>query len=68
MSTVNSDQRPPYQVFPDLPPEEFETLKRDIAERGVQAAVEITPEGEILDGHQRLRDRGRVSATKPLLR
>ena len=55
MSKVNGDQRPPYQVFPDLPPEEFETLKRDIAERGVQVAIEITPEGEILDGHQRQR-------------
>ena len=55
MSQVNGDHRPPYQVFPDLPPEEFESLKRDIAERGVQVAIEITPEGEILDGHQRLR-------------
>jgi hypothetical protein len=55
MIQVNGDQRPPYQVFPDLPPEEFETLKRDIAERGVQVAIELTPEGEILDGHQRQR-------------
>jgi site-specific DNA-methyltransferase (adenine-specific) len=55
MSRFNGDQRPPYQVFPDLPPEEFETLKRDVAERGVQVAIEMTPEGEILDGHQRLR-------------
>src|SRR4051794_10732369 len=45
----------PYQVFPDLPPEEFESLKKDIAERGVQVAVEITEKGEILDGHQRHR-------------
>ena len=45
MSQVNGDHRPPYQVFPDLPPEEFENLKRDIAERGVQVAIEITPEG-----------------------
>ena len=52
MSQVNGDHRPPYQVFPDLSPEEFETLKQDIAERGVQVAIELTPEGEILDGHQ----------------
>ena len=41
MSQVNGDHRPPYQVFPDLSPEEFETLKRDIADRGVQVAIEI---------------------------
>ena len=55
MIQVKGDQRPPYQVFPDLPPDEFESLKRDIAERGVQVAIELTPEGEILDGHQRQR-------------
>jgi hypothetical protein len=55
MSRLKSDQPPPFQVFPDLTPEEFETLKRDIGERGVQVAIEITPEGEILDGHQRQR-------------
>ena len=55
MSQVNGDHRPPYQVFPDLPPEEFEKLKQDITQRGVQVAIELTPEGEILDGHQRVR-------------
>jgi hypothetical protein len=55
MGKVNGDDRRSYQVFPDLAPDEFETLKRDIAERGVQVAIEMTPEGEILDGHQRLR-------------
>jgi len=47
MSQVNGDHRAPYQVFPDLPPEEFVTLKRDIAERGVQVAIEITEKGTI---------------------
>jgi site-specific DNA-methyltransferase (adenine-specific) len=55
MSKDNGDHRSPYQVFPDLTPEEFKVLKDDIAERGVQVAVEITPEGDVLDGHQRLR-------------
>ena len=55
MSQFNGDHRPPYQVFPDLSPEEFETLKGDIADRGVQVAIEITREGDILDGHQRVR-------------
>lgn len=55
MSKVNGDHRQSFQVFPDLPPEEFETLKRDIAERGVQVAIEITDQDEVLDGHQRFR-------------
>ena len=45
----------PYQFFEDISPEEFEILKEDIRLRGVQTAIEITPEGEILDGHQRHR-------------
>jgi site-specific DNA-methyltransferase (adenine-specific) len=52
---MNGDRRPPYQVFPDLPPDEYETLKKDIFIRGVQTAIEITEKGEVLDGHQRLR-------------
>jgi hypothetical protein len=55
MGKVNGNVCPPYQVFPDLTPEEFETLKSDIAERGVQVAIEITEKGDILDGHQRQR-------------
>lgn len=45
----------PYQVLPDLSPEEFAGLKGDVAARGVQVAIELTEDGEILDGHQRLR-------------
>jgi hypothetical protein len=55
MSKFNGVSPQPYQVFPDLSPEEFETLKSDIADRGVQVAVEITDTGDVLDGHQRLR-------------
>jgi hypothetical protein len=56
MPPVGTTFTPPkYQVFADLSPEEFATLKRDIAERGVQVAIEITEQGEILDGHQRLQ-------------
>jgi ParB-like chromosome segregation protein Spo0J len=51
-----ADRQPfPFQMFADLSPDEFSKLKDDIAERGVQVAVELTPEGEILDGHQRVR-------------
>jgi hypothetical protein len=31
----------PYQVLPDLPPEQFAALKADIAERGVMVAVDV---------------------------
>jgi N6-adenosine-specific RNA methylase IME4/DNA-binding CsgD family transcriptional regulator len=44
-----------YQVLPDLTPIEFESLKADIAERGVLVPVEVDEDGEILDGHHRLR-------------
>ena len=66
MSQVNGDHRPPFQVFPDLPPEEFENLKQDIAERGVQVAIEITPEGEILDGHQRIQGLPRTQGSRTI--
>ena len=45
----------PYQVLPDLPPEQFAALKADIAERGVMVAVEVDENGQILDGHNRIR-------------
>jgi ParB-like chromosome segregation protein Spo0J len=45
----------PYQVLPDLPPEQFAALKADIAERGVMVAVEVDEHGQILDGHNRIR-------------
>ena len=47
--------RPKYQLLPDLPQEEFEALKADIAARGVQYAVIQDEKGNTLDGHQRER-------------
>ena len=44
-----------YQVLPDLPPEQFEALKADIAERGVIVPVLVDEFGAILDGHNRAR-------------
>lgn len=48
-------ERPPYQVMPDLSAEAYEALKDDIRERGVLVPVEFTEDGEVLDGHHRLR-------------
>lgn len=45
----------PYQLFPELAPDDFEALKRDIAERGVMVPVEYDEDGNVLDGHHRLR-------------
>ncbi|OSM04170.1 ParB/RepB/Spo0J family partition protein [Magnetofaba australis] len=44
-----------YQIVPPLSDDEFEYLKNDIAERGVQVPVEYDEDGHILDGHHRVR-------------
>ncbi len=44
-----------YQVMPDLNPEEYDELKRDIAERGVMVPVELDEHKNILDGHHRVK-------------
>lgn len=45
----------PYQVMPDLVPDDYASLKADIAARGVQVSVEYDEAGNILDGHHRVR-------------
>jgi hypothetical protein len=50
-----SGERSIYQVLPDLTTEEYETLKRDISERGVMVPIELDEQGNVLDGHHRLR-------------
>ena len=44
-----------YQVLPDLTTEEYNSLKSDIAERGVMVPIELDEYGNVLDGHHRLR-------------
>ena len=44
-----------YQLLPDLPADDYERLKADIAERGVLVAVELDEHGNVLDGHHRVR-------------
>ncbi len=44
-----------YQVMPPLAEEEYEALKADIAQRGVQVPVEYDEDGNILDGYHRVR-------------
>ncbi len=47
-------EAPPYQLFPRLNDAEYEALKTDIANRGVQVPVELDENGAILDGHHRV--------------
>ena len=47
--------RPKFQPLPDLPPDEFDALKADIAQRGIQYHVIQDEKGHTLDGHQRER-------------
>jgi hypothetical protein len=44
-----------YQLLPDMPPEEFEALKADIAERGIVTPIDVDETGAILDGYHRFR-------------
>lgn len=41
--------------LPDLPPEQYEALKADIAARGVLVPVVLDEDGEVIDGHHRKR-------------
>ena len=44
-----------YQVMPELTPVEFEALKADIRENGVLDPVDVDENGDLLDGHHRVR-------------
>jgi N6-adenosine-specific RNA methylase IME4 len=44
-----------YQFLPPLSDNEYEALKADIAERGIMVPVEYDQDGNVLDGHHRLR-------------
>jgi ParB-like chromosome segregation protein Spo0J len=49
------DSSTPYQLLPPMADDQFAALKADIAERGVLVAVEVDQDGQVLDGHHRLR-------------
>lgn len=48
-------EKPIFQVMPPLSTEEYEALKADIGEHGVQVPVEMDESGAILDGHHRVK-------------
>lgn len=45
----------PYQVMPDLEDEKFERLKADIEKNGLEYPILVDPDGNIVDGHHRMR-------------
>jgi site-specific DNA-methyltransferase (adenine-specific) len=45
----------PYQILPDLLPQEYEALKASIAERGVDIPIIVDNKGNIIDGFHRQR-------------
>lgn len=53
---VNKLKKHPFNgvVFKDLDTNEFESLKRDIKDRGLQLPIEITSDNVIITGHQRV--------------
>lgn len=43
----------PYQVMPDLDGDEFDRLKQDIEENGVEYPIIVNGDGDVIDGHHR---------------
>jgi hypothetical protein len=58
--------RPKYQPLPDLPDDEYEVLKADIAEKGVLYAVLQDEYGDTIDGHQRERAADELGIKYPI--
>jgi len=44
-----------YQLLPSLTEQEYQSLKSDIAIRGIIVPIEFDEDGNVLDGHHRLR-------------
>lgn len=49
------DEVAPFQVMPPLSAEEYTALKADIAENGIEVAVEVDENGDLIDGHHRVK-------------
>jgi ParB/Sulfiredoxin domain len=56
-----------YQLLPPLSAEEYEALKADIAARGILVPVEYDEDGNILDGHHRVKIADELGITYPRL-
>lgn len=45
----------PYQVLPELAAEEYRALKQDIDRNGIIVPITVDDDGNVIDGHHRLR-------------
>lgn len=63
--TETGAARGKFQLFDPLSAEEYTALEADIRKRGVQLAVEVDEDGEILDGHHRLEIAQRLGIDCP---
>lgn len=45
----------PYQIMPEMTPEQYDELKEDIRRRGVLQPIEYDTDGNIIDGHHRFQ-------------
>ncbi|AFH22638.1 hypothetical protein OSG_eHP31_00130 [environmental Halophage eHP-31] len=50
---VSMSESQPYQVMPDLDGEEYDRLKEDIRENGIEYPIIVDGDGDIIDGHHR---------------
>src|SRR6476646_8559946 len=53
--TASLQPHPAASTVPAMDAREYESFRADIASRGVLTPLEITAQGVVLDGHQRLR-------------
>ena len=59
-------EHPALNLVPNMRPQEYEQLKADIAERGIQVPVELGPSGRLVDGRHRVRAAGELDLDVPV--
>lgn len=57
----------PFQLLPGLSPEQYAVLKADIEKRGVLVPVEVDQDGNLLDGHHRLKIAAELGIEAPAI-
>ena len=55
----------PYQILPDLLPEEYESLRASIADRGVDIPIIVDQDGNVIDGFHREKACGELGIYCP---
>lgn len=55
----------PYQVLPELAAEEYRALKQDIEQNGIIVPITVDDDGNVIDGHHRLRAARELGIDEP---